>query len=1007
MKKRLTALTLILILSMVIAAPASAQTGGSDTPTHPLTVIETVDDGKEVYIIQLEANPVVAYEGDISGIPATKPAEGQKINPNNAKVKKYVSYLNKEHDKILKQAGAEKDKVYDYVYAFNGMAAVLSAKQADAIAKMPGVLAVAKDQKRYATTDNSPSFLELNTDGGLWEQLGGVENAGEDVIIGVIDTGIWPEHPSFSDQIDLVDRPGKSGKRTLAYGPPPADWYGSCQSGELWSQDDCNNKLIGARYFLDGYGHHGIIHDDYKSARDADGHGTHTASTAGGNYGVSASISGNDFGMISGMAPRARIAMYKALWNDGGGYSSDLAAAIDQAVADGVDVINYSIGSDTPGLLGPDDIAFLFAADAGVFVATSAGNAGPGYGTIGSPASVPWVMTVGASTQNRTYQGSVVLGSGAEYFGASVMSGTEVLPLVDAEDAGSELCIPGELDPAVVSGKIVLCMRGAVARVDKSQAVYLAGGLGTILYNTFDGDTQNTDTHWTPTVHINYTNGSAVKAYIDAMGAGATAQITAGIYTPITAPDMASFSSRGPDLAAEDIIKPDVTAPGVNILAGSTPTPLLGPGDNLFAFLGGTSMSSPHVAGLGALLVQMHPDWSPAMVKSALMTTAYTEVMKEDGVTPADPFDIGAGHVRPNTAVDPGLVYDAGWNDYLAFFCGAGVADQIFADPQGTCGRLESFGYSIDPSDLNLPSIGIAQLTGYQTVTRYVTNVGDPATYTVAVEAPAGIDVVVNPASLTLGSGETAAYQVTFTSLPEAEMDQWVFGALTWSDGVHAVRSPLAIRPSAIAAPAEVKGTGTSGSLTFDVTFGYNGDYLAMAHGLEPANMINATVVDDPANDINTALTTGDGINIHMVDIPAGAAYARFSLFDEYTDGADDLDLYVFDPEGYQVGGSGSGTSAEEVNLSFPDPGSYFVVVHGWQTDGADANYTLFTWAFGADTGNMTLSAPTTAALAATEPVTVDWAGLDAGTKYLGAVSHNNPTDNVMYGLTVIRVDTD
>lgn len=1007
MKKRLTALTLILILSMVIAAPASAQTGGGDTPTHPLIVVDPVDEGKEVYIIQLEANPVIAYEGDITGIPATKPAEGQKINPNNTKVKKYVSYLNKEHDKVLNKAGAYKSKIYDYVYSFNGMAALLTAKQADAIAKMPGVLAVAKDQKRYATTDNSPSFLELDADDGLWEQLGGVENAGEDVIIGVIDTGIWPEHPSFSDQVDLADRPGSSGKRTLAYGPPPADWYGSCQSGELWSQDDCNNKLIGARYFLDGYGHHGIIHDDYKSARDADGHGTHTASTAGGNYGVTASISGNDFGMISGMAPRARIAMYKALWNDGGGYVSDLAAAIDQAVADGVDVINYSIGSNTPGLLGADDIAFLFAADAGVFVATSAGNAGPDYGTIGSPASVPWVMTVGASTQNRTYQGSVVLGDSTEYFGASVMAGTEVLPLVDAEDAGSELCMPGELDPSVVSGKIVLCKRGAIARVDKSRAVYMAGGLGTVLYNTFDGDTLNTDTHWTPTVHVNYTSGAAIKAYIDAMGAEATAQLTAGIYTPIPAPDMASFSSRGPDLAAEDIIKPDVTAPGVNILAGSTPTPMLGPGDNLFAFLGGTSMSSPHVAGLGALLVQMHPDWSPAMVKSALMTTAYTEVMKEDGVTPADPFDIGAGHVAPNSAVDPGLVYDAGWNDYLAFFCGAGVADQIFADPQGTCDLLESYGYSIDPSDLNLASIGIAQLTGYQTVTRYVTNVGDPATYNVSVETPAGIDVVVDPASLTLASGETAAYQVTFTTLPGAEMDKWVFGSLTWSDGAHAVRSPLAIRPSPIAAPAEVKGSGTSGSLTFDVTFGYAGAYQAMAHGLEPANMINATVVDDPANDINTALTTGVGINIHMVDIPAGAAYARFSLFDEYTDGADDLDLYVFDPEGYQVGGSGSGTSAEEVNLSFPAPGSYYVVVHGWQTDGADANYTLFTWAFGADTGNMTLTAPTSATLAATEPITVDWTGLEAGTKYLGAVSHNNPTDNVMYSLTVVRVDTD
>jgi hypothetical protein len=631
---------------------------------------------------------------------------------------------------------------------------------------------------------------------------------------------------------------------------------------------------------------------------------------------------------------------------------------------------------------------------------------------VGGPASVPWITAVGASTQDRTFQGSVELGSDAEFFGASITGGTDVLPLVDSEDAGSELCIPGELDPAVVSGNIVLCLRGAIARVDKSLAVDMAGGAGMVLYNASDAQSQVTDNHWVPSVHINNTDGLAIKAYIDGAGASATARIHGGEKVTIDAPHMAAFSSRGPNGIAPDIIKPDITAPGVNILAGGGPNPYLGPPGQLFQAISGTSMSSPHIAGVYALLKQAHPDWTPAMAKSAIMTTGSQDVKKEDGTTDADPFDMGGGHVTPNGAVDPGLVYDAGFLDYLAFLCGAtgGVT-------QATCDFLASQGFSFDASNLNLASIGIAELAGFQTVQRNVTSVTPgTATYNVSVDAPAGVDVVVSPASITLDEGQSATYSVTFTTLPGATIDEWVFGSLTWSHGPHSVRSPIAVKPVGIAAPDEVSGEGTDGSLSYDVTFGYSGDFAAAPHGLIPAETQPDTVVDDPANDINTALSTGVGVTFHTVNVPAGTEYARFSLFDDYTDGQDDLDLYIFGPgsAGFPfIAGSGTSTSAEEVNLVAPAPGLYLAVVHGWETDGPDANYTLFDWTLdAADAGNMTVTAPSIATLGDTATVDVAWSGLAADTKYLGSVTYHDVLspagyDDGLIDFTIVRIDTD
>jgi hypothetical protein len=420
-------------------------------------------------------------------------------------------------------------------------------------------------------------------------------------------------------------------------------------------------------------------------------------------------------------------------------------------------------------------------------------------------------------------------------------------------------------------------------------------------------------------------------------------------------------------------------------------------------------MSSPHIAGIAALVMQAHPDWSPMMVKSALMTTATTE-NNVSSFIPGGPFDYGAGQVVPNSAFDPGLVYDASWNDWLAFLCGTSNA----VGPS-TCALLESFGYSTDPSNLNYPSIAIGALAGEQTVVRTVTNVGPAGTYHVSVDAPAGIDVMVDPEELTLSEGESASYTVTFTGNDSVVADAWTFGSLTWNHGPHHVTSPIALYPVAIAAPAELHDTGTDGSLSFDVTFGYTGDYTAAPHGLEPALMTEGNVPDDPTDSF---VPFGPGTTLHFINVPADSAYARFSLFDAYTDGQDDLDLYVYYPSGAYAGGSGSGTSAEQVDVANPPAGDYYVFVHGWGTDGPfvhgwgtdgpDANYTLFSWAFSATPGssNMTISgAPASATLGDTATLTVDWTGLTAGTKYLGAVSHSDAGG--ILGLTLIGVDTD
>ena len=976
------------------------------------------------YIVQLLERPAVAYAGGTAGMAATKPAKGARINPLDAAVVRYTDHLKARQDAELAAVGGGK-KFYNYSYTFNGFAARLSAAQANKLVADKDVLSVTPAETVKADTSDTPTFLGLDAPGGLWDQLGGVKSAGEDIIIGVIDSGIWPEALSFADRVDANGVPSAAPGARKVYRNPP-HWHGKCVVGEAFTATMCNQKLIGARYFNASQGGNAGINAvrpwEFNSARDYNGHGTHTTSTAGGNFGVPATGAASIFGSISGMAPRARVAMYKALWSTqdastASGSTPDLVAAIDQAVADGVDVINYSISGTLTNFADPVEISFLFAADAGVFVAASAGNSGPTTGTVAHPS--PWITTVAAGTHNRDGRGSVTLGNNVTYSGASVAKAVGPLPLIDSEAAGvaganadalRQCFTAGDnaanggkavLDPAKVAGKIVVCDRGVNARVNKSLAVKEAGGLGMILLNP-TANSLNADFHFVPTVHLQNTDRAAIKAY--AATAGATAKINdSTIIFNAPAPFTAVFSSRGPLAAGGgDLLKPDVIAPGQDILAAVAPPGQQGLSFNL---LSGTSMSSPHVAGLGALLMDLHPDWTPMAIKSALMTTG-TDVL--DGGTPApsdDPvliFRQGAGHVKPNNAADPGLVYNSGFNDWLAFLCGTTAAVA-----PASCTALKNAGFSLDASDFNSPSISIGDLAGIQTITRKVTNVGSAAaTYNASVTTQPGITVEVSPMSLTLNPGQTKSYTVKFTRTTAA-VGVFVGGQLKWSDGTHTVRSPITIRPVALAAPPEVQGTG--GPISYTVKFGYNGPFTADPRGLIPATTVNATVADDPTNNFNTANPTANqGIQVHDVVVPAGTSYARFSLFDEFTDGIDDLDLYVYrvGTAGALtfVGVSGTGTSAEEVNFTNPTAATYKVFVHGFAAEGGSANYTFFSWVLGtASAGNMTVTEPATAAIGATGTVNLAFSGLTANTRYLGSVVYTDGTNNL--GTTIVRVN--
>ncbi|MEX2051627.1 MAG: S8 family serine peptidase, partial [Steroidobacteraceae bacterium] len=961
----------------------------------------------KVYVVQMAAKPGISYEGGAAGFARTAPETGAKYDARSSQVQMYTEHLVAQQDSLLAAIGARGRKIYSYRHALNGFAARLTAAEAATLRKNKAVLNVWEDRKLRIDTNNSPQFL------GLLDPKNGLRTKhglrGKGIIIGMLDTGAVQEHPSFDDTgFD-----------------PPANWNGVCQSGEGWNANDCNNKLIGARYFISGFGAGNATPGEFISTRDSDGHGTHTATTAAGRE-VTASLAGTPLAQISGMAPDAYVAIYKVCWaapnpDDSGCFFSDSAAATDAAVADGVDLLSFSVGT-AAAFNDPQDIAFLNAVDAGVFVSRSAGNEGPGPAT--TAAGEPWSMSVGASTHSGTaFALALRVNSPASIAGDyPALEGAITKPLAETGPITNDVVAANPIDActpiAAIGGKIALIARGVCTFDVKLTNAVNAGAGAVIVYTSpatnpkvVMGGNLSFDI---PGVMIDNAPGLAILAELTG-GATVNATLSAGVFITeqLTGNIMAGFSSRGPYSTESDWIKPDVTAPGVRVLAGATPEPNDGSPGDFFQYLQGTSMSTPHVTGVAALLIEAHPDWTPAQIRSALMTTARQDVVKENGTTAADPFDFGAGHIVPNKAIDPGLTYDAGLFDYLAASCGTNTPLVSPAD----CGTLEGLGFSLDPANLNLPSIGVGELVGTRTVRRTVTNVGPTAKYQVGFKAPPGFKVQVNPKSFTLAQGQSASYEVSITN-DRAPPDVWRFGRLEWKDNKgHVVRSPIAVNAKLIVAPADIAGTGANGATSFDVSFGYNGSYAPGAHGLESPFLSQDSVEDDPDNTFDF-LGPGETL-AYLLEIPAGTVYAQWSLFDAYTDGDHDLDAYLFYCPNLactQVDVSLGATSEERVSVNFPlnDPAindPYALIVHGFATErGGTAQFVLFDWTdpgVGQDLGNMTVSGPATAVIGQSGTVNVNWAGLatGAGAKQVGAVSHSDDTG--IKGLTIVNIAND
>ncbi len=862
--------------------------------------------GTATYLVQLTDAPAAGYTGGVPGYAGTKPTTGTKINTAAPAVARYRGYLAQRQDGVLRTAASART-IHRYSVTFNGFAASMTAADAAKLARTAGVKAVIKDEKRKLDTTRTPEFLGLTKKGGIWDQLGGPSrNAGAGVVVADLDTGLWPENPSVAP---------------LRNPKPVRQFSGTCQTGEQWDASDCTTKVVGARYYTAGItASVGDIKTafpyEFISARDADGHGTHTATTAAGNFNVPVTVAGQAFGNASGMAPNARIAVYKICWGreepNAGCSTSDSVQAIEDATTDGADVINFSISGSLTSSVDAVEAAFFGAAQAGVFVSTSAGNDGPGASTVAH--NTPWEMSVAAGTLDRANNKTVTLGDGQSFTGVGLgaavpsspiaLSSTVGLAGQDADDV--RLCFLNSLDPAKVAGKIIVCDRGVNDRVEKSAEVKRAGGVGMVLANT-SPNSLNADIHAVPTVHVNEIAGAAIKAYVSGT-ASPTAALSASVQEfGVKAPQVAAFSSRGPALAGSgDLLKPDIMAPGVDVIAGFSPAN----NGRDYDFVSGTSMSSPHIAGLGALLIQKHPNWSPMMVKSALLTTASVTDNKgapisTDAGDVANAFDYGSGQVNINAAADPGLVYDSNSTDWLRWLCGTGQLSATGA----TCSSVGS----IDPSDLNQPNIAIGALAGRQTVTRTVTAVSSKGSsnYTPKIVKPAGVDVSVSPKVLKVKPNRTATYTVTFTRT-SAAFDEYAFGSLTWTNGKFKVRSQLAVKPVAAAAPEQVTGTGTSGSTAISVTPGFTGTLTTAVDGLVAADARTPTLQaagpgfdpDNPATSARTSLQT--------FTVPAGSTLAQFSTFAADFAAGTDVDLFLYQAGTQDLVDQSAGGSAEE-----------------------------------------------------------------------------------------------
>ncbi|XP_058009473.1 subtilisin-like protease SBT2.6 isoform X1 [Hevea brasiliensis] len=698
----------------------------------------------------------------------------------------YKESLSTRHDLFLEsllQKGTY-TKLYSYTYLLNGVAVHVESEEVFSILKnAAGVRAIHEDVKMEKLTTYTPDFLGIPA--GVWPVLGGAKSSGEGVVIGLIDTGINPYHPSFANNSSLGSLNSTK-------------FRGKCTTGKKFPPSACNGKIVAAHYFARAAINAGDFNAtrDFASPFDADGHGSHTASTAAGNHQIPVIANGFNYGYASGMAPGAsRIAVYKALYTFGG-YMSDVVAAVDQAVEDGVDILSLSIGPSSvpPGpsaFLNVLEMELLFATKAGILVVQAAGNGGPSSSSVLSFS--PWITSVAASITDRKYNNTIILGNGQSFSGTGLApstAGEAPFPIAAAVDVSHgnitnivevESCQhPVYFIKSLVREKLIICTYTFeyedvnIATVEDT--IKKIGAAGFII--TMDPDIGSeqikgtTMTMQVPAIILNnmqassalweYYNSNTIRSRSgQAVVFAARARILDGRQALFTAqaPIVASYSSRGPDvnnalLQTADVLKPNIMAPGSSIWAAWSPNSEGDPnikGKN-FALVSGTSMATPHIAGIAALIKQKHPKWSPAAIASAMMTTADTTdhagsnilAQSTNQLTPATPFDMGAGSINPARAIDPGLIFDAHFEHYVEFLCAVpGVDDDSVRRAAGIGCPIRRGAWC---SDLNTASVTVSNLVGSRKVVRCVTNVSRRnEEYRVTVREPIGVNVTVTP----------------------------------------------------------------------------------------------------------------------------------------------------------------------------------------------------------------------------------------------------------------------
>jgi uncharacterized repeat protein (TIGR01451 family) len=969
------------------------------------------------WIVTLDDAPLATYTGGVAGLDATSPlATGApQIDVDTPDAVDYVSYLDAKQDEaiaaISERLGRKLDVKFRFTNATNGISVWLTPEEASQVLRLPGVADIEKNRVTKLTTDLGPVFIGADN---IWDgSATGVGTQGEGIVVGIIDSGINPENPSFA----------ATGDDGYTHVNPFGDgvYGGACDPSntEQYQSDfTCNSKLIAAYDFFADDDASGI------NSLDHDGHGSHTASTSAGNVVFDAGPNGET---ISGVAPHANIISYRTCGDDalGLGYctSTGAVAAVDQAIADGVDVLNYSIGSETPSdpWTSADDLAFLAARAAGIFVAHSAGNEGPGVGTVGSPAA-PWVAQVAAMSHGRPSLnmltsmtgGSTAApadmfgrsGTTTEYTGNVVYAGDLPQYLLDAGAVNNALCAVGDPDDGIsespwpagtFNGEIVVCDRGTYARVEKSENVAFSGAGGFVHADTGGGEVA--DFHVIPGIHIDPAEGQLVKDWVTAWDENSgDPQPTATITAAVPDPDAtASFSSRGPNASTGgDTLMPTIGAPGVAIWAAHGKY-----GETAYTYLSGTSMASPHVAGAAALMTAVHPDWTPAEIQSALETTATTENLhKEDGVTPADVFDVGSGRVRVDVAANAGLVLDEAPEDYTD------------ADP----------GVGGDPTTINNAHLASGACLLQCSFVRTVTSTAStPVSWSVTSDFPGA--VTITPANFTIDPGASVDIQFD-VDVASMTTGSYVFGEIRLTPDVATVPAahfPMAIQPKTGDVPGQidlVTRRDAGSDLVRGLTAIEISDFVASVDGLVPATLRTEELPQDPTND--DAFNDTDGTFVSLVDIGPGTTHAVFEVI---ASEAPDVDLFV----GQDLNGDGlasedelialsaSGTALEKVTLDAPAAGSYWVLVQNWQESGASPDSITLATAIldGSDVGNARVEGPESQAQLEPFDLRVFWdfAAPADGARYYGwatlGTDSGNPSNIGSIPITITKLGDD